>query len=217
MEKRENQSASVLKNPRTAFIGPIKTIPRDRKPDRPSSRQRNRVFGEQGYHRAGISEITRKAGVAQGTFYVHFQSKQDLMANLVKYLSHEIRRVLKQATSPYRDRRDVEREGMQAFFPFLKNHRWIYRVIPECDAVRQDMAMWYYKKLAENYITSIETGIKQGEIVDLPAPFITRSLMGFNHMLGLKWLVWNSSPHAEFPPQLAGEAVRFILLGMNSS
>ena len=34
------------------------------------------VFGEQGYEKASIVEITRTAGVAQGTFYVYFESKK---------------------------------------------------------------------------------------------------------------------------------------------
>src|SRR6266571_5021245 len=33
------------------------------------------VFGEFGYYEASISEITRRAGIAQGTFYIYFHSK----------------------------------------------------------------------------------------------------------------------------------------------
>ncbi|MGA9595817.1 MAG: helix-turn-helix domain-containing protein, partial [Acidimicrobiia bacterium] len=34
------------------------------------------VFGESSYERASIAEITRRAGVAQGTFYVYFPDKK---------------------------------------------------------------------------------------------------------------------------------------------
>jgi hypothetical protein len=35
------------------------------------------VFGELGFRRASIAEIVRRAGVAQGTFYLYFDSKEE--------------------------------------------------------------------------------------------------------------------------------------------
>ena len=53
-------------------------------------RAAERVFGQYGVNRANIAEITREAGVAQGTFYVHFESKSDLIEGFVKYINREI-------------------------------------------------------------------------------------------------------------------------------
>jgi hypothetical protein len=41
--------------------------------------------------------------------------------------------------------------------------------------------------------------------------------MGFNHMIGLKWLIWNSSPFAEVPLQLAEEASELVIFGLDPS
>ncbi len=172
------------------------------------------VFGQYGYNRANISEITRAAGVAQGTFYVHFKSKQDLMKGVVEYLSREMRRELRRATDQVEDRRDKEREGMLAFFRFLRFHRQIYRVVAECETIGQEVAMWYYKKLAAGYTASLQEGVAKGEIRDLPVDFLVHSLMGLNHMIGLKWLVWNSSPNAELPRQVLRDAVDLVLNGL---
>lgn len=173
-----------------------------------------KVFGDVGLNHAGISEITRLAGVAQGTFYIHFKSKRDLMEGFVKYLSHEMRRELKMATAGVPDRRDSEREGMRAFYRFLQSHRKIYRVVPESETIGQEMAMWYYLKLEEGYTDGLAAGVERGEIRDLPIAFMARSLMGFNHMIGLKWLVWNSAPQAEFPQPLLDDAVALVLDGL---
>ncbi|MEU1207996.1 TetR/AcrR family transcriptional regulator [Nocardia sp. NPDC005825] len=35
-------------------------------------------FGERGYHATGISDIAKRVGIAQGTFYLYFQSKHDI-------------------------------------------------------------------------------------------------------------------------------------------
>jgi TetR/AcrR family transcriptional regulator, fatty acid metabolism regulator protein len=39
------------------------------------------VFAEQGFHQATISQIARKAGVADGTIYLYFKNKDDIMVN----------------------------------------------------------------------------------------------------------------------------------------
>jgi AcrR family transcriptional regulator len=42
-----------------------------------------RVFAERGYHAAKVSEIVASAGVAQGTFYLYFESKQALFGEIL--------------------------------------------------------------------------------------------------------------------------------------
>lgn len=173
------------------------------------------VFGEHGFNRAGIADITRRAGVAQGTFYVHFKSKRHLMEEFVHFLSRQIRFALKKATYGIKDRREVERAGIIAFFEFLAHHRRIYRVITESETMGQEMAMWYYRKLAGKYEPGVAEGIKAREIrSDLPAAFLARSQMGFIHMIGLKWLVWNYSPQAELPNHVLEDTIIAILEGL---
>ncbi|MCA9710009.1 MAG: TetR/AcrR family transcriptional regulator, partial [Myxococcales bacterium] len=56
------------------------------------------VFGGVGYGRASIVEITRTAGVAQGTFYVYFPSKKAIFVELVWELNRKLRRSLRLAS-----------------------------------------------------------------------------------------------------------------------
>ncbi|MBT3995506.1 MAG: TetR/AcrR family transcriptional regulator [Chloroflexi bacterium] len=42
------------------------------------------VFGDKGYESATISDIVRKAGVAQGTFYLYFESKKSVVIDLAR-------------------------------------------------------------------------------------------------------------------------------------
>jgi len=41
------------------------------------------VFADSGYHASRISDIVRRAGVAQGTFYLYFQNKEAVFLELV--------------------------------------------------------------------------------------------------------------------------------------
>jgi len=52
-------------------------------------------FGDKGFHDASVSSITRRAGVALGTFYTYFDSKDALFRALVLDLSeNEVKRPL---------------------------------------------------------------------------------------------------------------------------
>ena len=177
-------------------------------------RAAERVFGQYGVNRANIAEITREAGVAQGTFYVHFESKSDLIEGFVKYINREMRRELQRVVVRTQDRRDAERVGILAFYEFLRQHREIYRVVPEFEMIGRDVSLWYYKKMAHGYIQGLEQGIQKRELRDIPVVFLARSLMGLTHFIGLKWIIWNTDPQAEIPSQLLKDIIEFVLFGL---
>jgi TetR/AcrR family transcriptional regulator, fatty acid metabolism regulator protein len=41
-----------------------------------------RVFAEQGFHQATIAQIARQAGVADGTIYLYFKNKDDILVHI---------------------------------------------------------------------------------------------------------------------------------------
>jgi AcrR family transcriptional regulator len=42
------------------------------------------VFARKGYRRSGISDVIAQAGIARGTFYLHFESKEQLFLAIVE-------------------------------------------------------------------------------------------------------------------------------------
>ena len=176
-----------------------------------------KVIGQRGINRANISEITREASVAQGTFYVHFKSKSDLIDGFVRYINHEMRQKIQRAVSGTRDRRDAERVGILTFLEFLRRHWEIYRVVPECEMISREVSQWYYQTLARGYIKGLEKGIERGEIRPLNATFMGRSLMGFVHFIGLKKIIWHPDPRPGNSNQLFQDMIEFILFGVKIS
>ncbi|HMB60996.1 MAG TPA: TetR/AcrR family transcriptional regulator, partial [Xanthomonadales bacterium] len=77
-----NQDSSFEKFPKTS---------RGRKTREKLLRAAEYEFGERGFHAVAINDITRRAGVALGTFYVYFESKEEIFRSLVTYLSHRVR------------------------------------------------------------------------------------------------------------------------------
>lgn len=43
-----------------------------------------KVFAEHGYHSSQVSRIAREAGVADGTIYLYFKNKEDILVSLIK-------------------------------------------------------------------------------------------------------------------------------------
>lgn len=44
-----------------------------------------KVFAEQGFHQATISQVARQAGVADGTIYLYFKNKADILSSFFSY------------------------------------------------------------------------------------------------------------------------------------
>ena len=70
-------------------------------------------FGARGYHEAAITGITSRAGVALGTFYTYFESKEELFRALVRDMSHATRshvaEAVRRRAGPARRRADRPR------------------------------------------------------------------------------------------------------------
>jgi len=63
------------------------------------------VFGEKGFERTSITDITQSAGVAQGTFYLHFLDKKAIFLALIEELGRELRAALRAAVRYTQDRK----------------------------------------------------------------------------------------------------------------
>jgi AcrR family transcriptional regulator len=213
-KKPQDRSLLSIPNPLPLESEESEPLTKGEKTRQAIFRAAERVFGRHGINRANISEITREAGVAQGTFYVHFGSKRDLIDGFVKYINRKMRRELQRTVARTRDRRDAERVGLLAFYEFLRDHREIYRVVPECEMIDPNVSLWYYKRVAQGYIQGLQRGIERKEIRNLPAVFLGRSIMGLTHFIGLKWIVWNASAHPKIPNSLLADIVEFVLFGL---
>jgi AcrR family transcriptional regulator len=75
-----------------------------------------KVFGEKGYSKATVSEIAREAGVAQGTFYIYFESKEDVLDTVAEHvLQHIVGSVTDISESPDKTAVEKVREIIRAW------------------------------------------------------------------------------------------------------
>lgn len=155
------------------------------------------VFGTRGYEAASIVDITRAAGVAQGTFYLYFPSKKAVFAELVGELGAKLRRTLAAAVTDLDDRLAVERAGLHAFLGFVREHRNLYRIIRQAEFVDEALYRDYYTKLAKGYRDGLARAMTRGEIRKLDPEAVAFALMGVFDFLGMRWVLWED----RLPPQ----------------
>src|SRR3954469_20487719 len=72
-------------------------------------------FGERGFADSSIVGITQRAGVALGTFYTYFDSKEALFQALVRDMSAQVRDAVGPVLGHGTDALDGERRALEAF------------------------------------------------------------------------------------------------------
>ena len=149
-----------------------------------------KVFGEAGFHAAAISQITHTAGMAQGTFYVHFTSKEELFTQLVADISRSLRHEMTRAAAKAPDRLAAERAGLVAFFDYTQQHPGLYRIVQEAQFVDPPSYRRYYERLADGYARALAKAADAGEIAPGNAAARAWALMGVGHFLGLYHCQW---------------------------
>jgi AcrR family transcriptional regulator len=151
-----------------------------------------KVFGERGYHQAGIAEITQRAEVALGTLYLYFPDKHAVFADLVRTLNYTLRREIQTAIAGIDDRVDQEVAGFETFFRFVERHRNLYLTMAQAQAVAPDLYRWHYETLARGYVRGLRDAQAKGHIApDLDPVTTAYSLMGIAEALGMRWVLWD--------------------------
>lgn len=153
------------------------------------------TFGTLGYHRAGIADITRAAGVASGTFYTYFVSKEQTLRELVQEMGRRLRAHLERETADAQDRLESEEMGLRAFLQYLRDNPALYRVLQEAQFVDESIYRSYYESFGERYIRMLAGASDRGEIRPGNDEVRVWALMGISNFLGLRYALWEKEMH----------------------
>ena len=147
-------------------------------------------FGERGFHDASISGITRRAGVALGSFYTYFDSKDAIFRALVSDMSDAVKRAAREALTEPMSALEIERAALAAFLRFATEHKEIYRIIDEAEFVDPASYRLHYETIADRIHQRLQHGAAQGELRADVHEAHAWALMGMNVFLGLRYAIW---------------------------
>jgi AcrR family transcriptional regulator len=91
-----------------------------------------KVVGKYGYAEASVARITEEAGVAQGTFYNHFENRQELLDQLLPKIGIDMVHFIRERTgTAHAARQEIER--FSAFFEFISEVPEFLRILNEAE------------------------------------------------------------------------------------
>jgi len=143
-----------------------------------------RVFAAKGYHQTRISDIIRAAGIARGTFYIYFESKNGIFHELLDQLLVELRAtVVGVETGPAAPPvAEQLLETVTRIVRAVEDHRALTRIILR-EAVGLDAEV--DRKLREFYGSlqlfvsgSLENGKRLGIVRDLDTDVVASCILG---------------------------------------
>lgn len=153
-------------------------------------------FGERGFSDSSIVGITQRAGVALGTFYTYFDSKEAVFQELVRDMSAQVRDHVAPAFSGATDGIDAERRALESFLDFARTHRHVYRIIDEAEFVQPSVYREHYETTASRIAARLIASRDRGEIgagySDQDLEMLAWAIMGANVFLGLRYSIWSS-------------------------
>jgi AcrR family transcriptional regulator len=171
-------------------------------------------FGERGFGDSSIVGITQRAGVALGTFYTYFDSKEALFHALVRDMSAQVRDQVAPALRESADAIDAEGRALETFLRFAREHRDVYRLIDEAEFVEPRAYREHYETTASRIAARLIAGRDSGQITadysDEELEIIAWALMGANVFLGLRFSVWSSTD----PKQVAAATNKLLRTGL---
>jgi AcrR family transcriptional regulator len=138
------------------------------------------VFAEKGFHRATTKDIAGRAGIAEGTIYNYFDSKDDLLIGMMSRLA-ELETLDDELTEALQG--DV-RDFFVAMFRrrvehMVEGEKTLQAILPEV-LVNADLRERYYQRyvlrIAEMLERYIRTRIELGHVRPVDAALATRAV-----------------------------------------
>ncbi len=125
-----------------------------------------RVFREKGVHQATISNIVKEAGIAQGTFYLYFESKLSLMPAIAEVM---VERTIQHVHETVDEQAPIEqqiRQMIDAIFDINRDYHEIQALIYSGLASTEHLKKWeaVYAPFYEWVSTRLEQAKRDGAI-----------------------------------------------------
>ena len=177
-------------------------------------------FGEKGFHEASVSSITRRAGVALGTFYTYFDSKDALFRALVQDMSANVMSSARSALSEQMNALQIEEAALAAFLRFAREHKEVYRIIDEAEFVDPESYRTHYETIARRIAARLDAGANAREFRDDLGEVEAWAVMGMNVFVGLRFVVWGDGDRegeadaAPSPEDIAARINRLLAEGI---
>jgi AcrR family transcriptional regulator len=174
------------------------------------------VVGEVGYADASIALITQKAGVAQGTFYNYFESRQDLLDQLLPSLGDHMLASIRKSAAGGADFADMEERGFRAFFAFLHEAPPFFRILNEAESFAPEGYRRHFDTVSKGYVKFLKRSLREGKFPayeERELEAIAFILMAARNYLALRYM-GHDGQKSDIPKWVVQTYMKFVLYGL---
>ena len=189
-----NQNSAQKLKP-AAIVGTQQATPVMKKLGRAEKAQKNRIdlinaaveiIGERGYADASVSRITERAGLAAGTFYRYFESRQALFDMLLPEMARDALSFISPQVHGSTDIIELEKRGLHAMLAWEETHPGLARIRNEAEIAAPAAFKEYLSAILERYTRALSRGQQQGYLLgydDNQIKLVACMLIGARHYL----------------------------------
>ena len=123
-----------------------------------------RVVGERGYRDASVQRITADAGLAQGTFYLYFASRQALFDQLLPHFGLQMLEQVRLRSTGVHGFFALEEIGLKAVVEYLHENPWFWRLLNEAEVEAPLAWERHHEEVTSRYIRFLKRARAQGEL-----------------------------------------------------
>ena len=122
-----------------------------------------KVFAEQGFHQSTIAQVAKEAGVADGTIYLYFKNKDDILIQFYRYKTRQVfqkfRNEVEKGSTAVEKLRNLIRTHLQEF----QNDRDMAIVYQAETHQNRRLAFEQIRDMSKMYRDIISEVIEQGQ------------------------------------------------------
>ena len=172
------------------------------------------LFGQRSYGRTTVADICARAGMATGSFYAYFGSKEEIFAAVVRAINADLRAAMKTAVDQADDgQRARERAAFRAFFDLLSKRPWMDRIVRESEFVAPALFREYYEHLARGYARGVRVAQLAGEVdVRFDPEVIAYAYTGIGNFVGMRWADWTAG--GQVPADVLDDILEVLARGL---
>ena len=120
--------------------------------------------GQWGYKDTSVDKITKAAGVAQGTFYLHYKSRQSILDEVLPFVGREMLSFIIKRTRHQVGFHSIEMAGFTAFFDYLDINPGFFRILNEAETLAPLGHQRHLQLTTSRYSLFIRNSILRGDI-----------------------------------------------------
>jgi AcrR family transcriptional regulator len=149
------------------------------------------LIHERGFPALRIEELIERSGLSIGTFYLYFESKDDLFINLVIQNTERLRHRLEEASKTGGTARECLDRVLDTYLDFVKEHErgfLYYQNSGHVDTTVGSLSGWACDQCASALQPLLVEGMARGEIKKADPGLLAQALVGLTQHIASYWL-----------------------------